>query len=276
MLLFGLHLLFFWWMTGCCQIRYSKVERSRQNTSSRLLRRRRYDMLDFRPLAGLTGALLLVVILGVVATLGFSNTDLANFITNSAKARAQDQETKIASEKATIDLDLYRQIETEKAQAQHEQIQLDLTKQREQNRLDLLEMQELNKIELEQQRLRARQQLELERVTRYTILVVGGCTVMALSTALTYRFVRQNRTVSDTHASRIRYPNATNKPAMAIDRWHNDPTWKQSRVLGARMRELTSRQVSKAMRENPTAVSFKRRKEDEDRKLVDHNWPTTN
>lgn len=192
-------------------------------------------MLDFRPLAGLAGILLLVALLGSMATFGISNTDLANFITNSAEARALDQKTQFESEKAAIDLDTYRQVEATMAQVEQQRILVEAELQKKQAELDLETAKAQYQIELDNQRLAAEQQLKFDLTVRYTFLVIGALAVLILCGGMAYRFVKLEHR---------QYGGKVSDKTGAIrvdDRWHTDPEWRGRQIERARMKEREKR-----------------------------------
>jgi hypothetical protein len=189
-------------------------------------------MYESRPLAGLAAILLLAAVLGAFATFGFSNTDLANTITRSAEARAKDQQTKIDSEKAQVDLEVYRQ----QSQLELEKIQIDKEKQSKQAQIDLAQMQDNYQINAEQQRIRVQQQLEFERLVRLSIL--GGLILIALVLILGfgYRVIKheQLRVIANEQSKAY-------QGKLTINPWRDNPAWKREQIRNARQREQQTR-----------------------------------
>ena len=192
-------------------------------------------MLNFRPLAGLPGTLVVIALLGSMATLGVSNTDLANFITNSAEARALDQKTQAEAQKTSIELEAYRQVENAKAQAEQNRILLEFEMQKKHAELALEQSKAQYQIELEQQRYQAEQQLRWERITRYTFLIIGVLVTLVLCYGMVYRFLKSEQRQS------IGYSGLQINSSVMNHRWHTDPAWKQDQIALARNRERSAR-----------------------------------
>ncbi len=75
-------------------------------------------------LSGIASVVLIAALLGTVAGLAFSGTDLLNFNTSAAQARAIDHDTQIKSQKDAVDLENYKAIKVAQTEAELQKIQL--------------------------------------------------------------------------------------------------------------------------------------------------------
>jgi hypothetical protein len=223
-------------------------------------------MMNLRPLAGLTGILLLVAVLGSMATLGISNTDLANFITNSAEARAIDQKTFMEAEKSNIDIEAYRQIEIAKAQVERDRVLLEFEEQKKQAELDFEQAKVQYQIDLEQQRHRTNQRLMLEKITYYFILITSSLIVLTLWFGLIYRY-KYRKSGQPVETSSIEGENI-----VVNDRWHNDLAWRQQKIELARNNERASR-IRFNTEEDPTLQTFHRPSSADQKEIIWEDLP---
>ena len=164
-----------------------------------------------------------VALLGAVAGLALSETDLLNFNTSAAEANARNAETQAQSARAAIDLDVYRtQREADKAaaeaavQAQQQATALQAFKAaidqqfylvgkatealKQQADVEVYKAQQLAQVDVArakqlaelkawgesqaQERARAVQEMEDKRSTRYAVLAGGGVIVLALAVGI--------------------------------------------------------------------------------------------
>lgn len=181
---------------------------------------------------GLFATVLLIALISAGFGITASSTDVFNYNTSAAEARAKDQQTKIDAEKAAMDLELYRQ----QIQTETEEIRIETERQQKQAELDLARMQDNYRIEAEQQRIKVQQQLELQRLAGFSILGILTLLTITLIIGFAYRFFRRGQLRSIT-GNTLKTPSS--KPIM--DPWHDNLEWKQQQIKLARQREQETR-----------------------------------
>ena len=77
-------------------------------------------------LSGLIGIVLVVAIIAATAGWALCDSDLLNYNTSAAAARAQDQKTQEQTQRAAIDLQYYEAIQATRIQAEQEKLRLEL------------------------------------------------------------------------------------------------------------------------------------------------------
>ena len=181
-------------------------------------------VMNSAPLSGLIGIVLVVVLIGIIAGLAISGSDLLNYNTNAAAARAQDQKTQEQSQRAAVDLQYYKAIQAARTESEKEILRLEL---------------EARQHELEQnlalQRERAEQDLELARLTRYVVLAVGPLATLIVCIGLTAFLIQYGRSLLVL---------AQNEAARAA-LWHA-PAWRAEQIRLAREREGAERETALA------------------------------
>ena len=179
---------------------------------------------NISPFAGLVRVIMTLVSIGVVVGLTLSQSDLTNFITNSARAQAITRQTEIEAEQAEIDLQNYRALKA--AEAEVEQARLQAEAAADARSLD---------IETQFKAQKAIQDLEIERLTGYTWLVItvtaAGLLVLCAGIGLTIAL------------SRIIYSRliAMSAPPVQANPWR-DPMWRKEQIQMARHHEKLMRQ----------------------------------
>ena len=136
-------------------------------------------MVPSQPLAGIVGLVVVVALLGGMAFLGLSGTDLANFNTSAAEARARDQQTSIDAKKAEIDLEAYK-----------ENAELDKEFQQRRHELELQKLEDDLRQQTETQQNLDLVRVEFDRALRLAALITGSLAALMLCAALTYAAVR--------------------------------------------------------------------------------------
>jgi hypothetical protein len=125
------------------------------------------------PLVGLVGIILVVAIIAILGTLGFSSNDILNPNTSAAAAHAKEQEIQTQSQKDIIDLEAYRA--AKKTQTEKEAFDLANYKAIQSARTQA--EQDKTRLEVQARERELEQDIELARLTRYTLL---GGSVLAL------------------------------------------------------------------------------------------------
>jgi hypothetical protein len=77
------------------------------------------------PFSGLVPVILVLVLIGALAALALSGSNLTNFMANRAEAQAMSQQNETNAEKAKIDLQNYQAIQASQVQAQIDKVQAD-------------------------------------------------------------------------------------------------------------------------------------------------------
>lgn len=117
---------------------------------------------NYSPYDGLSKVFLVLIVIGALAALAFTNSDLTNFITNSAKAEGIKQELAIQNLKSIFDFENYKRVEEAKTKAQ----------------LDNIETEKVTNEKLQTQKLQAQAQqvtleLEMSRLFGYGKIGIG-------------------------------------------------------------------------------------------------------
>ncbi|KPL20467.1 MAG: hypothetical protein AMJ93_11885 [Anaerolineae bacterium SM23_84] len=175
-------------------------------------------------LSGLIGIVLVVAIIAATAGWALCDSDLLNYNTSAAAARAQDQKTQEQTQRAAIDLQYYEAIQATRIQAEQEKLRLELeARQRE---LDQ---------NLAYQHKRTERELELARLTRYVLLAVGSLAILIMSIGPTVFLIQHSH-------SRSLVARAEAEAAQTA-LWHI-PAWRVEQIRRAREREIRERETA--------------------------------
>lgn len=181
-------------------------------------------MIESKPFAGLVGLVMLIALLGGLAFLGISNTDMANYNTSAAQARAIDQKTEQEARKAEIDLRAYQQAA---------EIQMEAEKQ--EAALVLQQVAAEQQQKLEHQRALDEMRVGMEMALRLGLMIVGGLAVVITFGALAYLIAR---------FARSRFPEVSRAVI------HEDPELRHLVARLARENEQIKRTLAQAGVEN--------------------------
>lgn len=181
-------------------------------------------MIESKPFAGLVGLVMLIALLGGLAFLGISNTDMANYNTSAAQARAIDQKTEHEARKAEIDLGVYQQSAELRMEAEKQEAALVL-------RQVAAEQQQ----KLEHQRALNEMRVGMEMALRLGLMIVGGLAVVMTFGALAYLIAR---------FARSRFPEVSRAVI------HEDPELRHLVVRLARENEQIKRTLAQVGVEN--------------------------
>lgn len=191
-----------------------------------------FTNMNSTPWAGLAGVLLTVAMISAAAGVALSGTDFLNYNTSAAAARALDQETDFEAQKAAIDLEYYRALQSVQTQSEQEELRL---------------RREALKRELDQrlahERKMANLQIELTRLTRYVVLSVGIAAALILSSGAAAFLVLHGR--SQLASARAK--------AVGADLWR-DPVWRAEQLRRARAVEIAERRATLQQAEQGSAV----------------------
>ena len=154
------------------------------------------------PFAGLVKVILALVIIGVLAGLVLSGSDLANFITNTAKAPGITQKDK-------IDIDDYQRSKDE----------------------DFYHLQQLHAQELQLQSQNAIYVMETTRIVSYVLTGAGVLVAICIAMGIAILLIQFGR-------SRLISAQAQTNQA----RLWKDPTWREQQILIARQKERMMRE----------------------------------
>jgi hypothetical protein len=182
------------------------------------------------PFSGLVSLVLVLVIIGAVAALALSESDLTNFLTNSAKADAIREQNRIQAQKDAIELKNYEALQEIETNLQKEKILADTAAYKRNIEQQLLFQQQQNQQNLELQFQRSNQDLEVSRLTRYVLLGAGVLTMLFISMGLSIFFIQLGR-------SRVI---AVQSVSTLPSRWQ-DPEWRKKQIASARQREIIAR-----------------------------------
>ncbi len=181
-------------------------------------------MVELKPLAGLVGLVMVIAMLGGLAFLGVSNTDLANYNTSAAQARAMDQKTEQEARKAEIDLQAYQQ-----------SVELQMEAEKQEMTLALQQMAAEQQQKLEHQRALDEMRVGMEMALRLGLMITGGLIMVITFGTLAYLMAR---------FARSHFPEVGQ---MVI---HEDPELRHIVVRLARENERVKRTLAQVSMEN--------------------------
>ncbi len=185
---------------------------------------------------GLARVVLIVALLAGMGGAALAGTDLLNFNTSSAAARAQDVETQYRAQKQAIDLEGYRELVAAQTEAEKEVIRLEVGARK----------RELEAA-YEHQLRQAEQDLALERQTRRAELIALILAVLIVGSGLSYYLVQQGRS---------RLLEAQARVEATADPWR-DPSYRADRIRYARLQALAEGKAAAAEPE-PAAPTARR------------------
>jgi hypothetical protein len=212
-------------------------------------------MLNMNPLAGLVGFLLVAAILGGLAFLGFSHTDLANFNISAAQARAMDKQTELNAQKSEIDMSIYKDVEQAQGEAEKEKVQLDLNTQKEQASLLLDQMKASQQQQMQKQQALDQVQIEFEHLVSYTALIIFILVAISISIGLTVLMVQFAKfRFSVKQSDSMNLSNGAHRDM--TDLWHDDLNWRETQVTQARKREQAVRASTIHFRNDEQSLDY--------------------
>jgi len=186
-------------------------------------------VMNSTPLSGLIGIIVVVVLIGTVAGLALADTDLLNFNTSAAAARAQDQETQLQGQKATSDMELYQ---AENA-ATIEKVRSDLANYKAIQAAHTQAEKDKIGLEVTARQRELDQNLALARLTRLVGLTVVALAALIVIGGLGIFLIQYGR-------SRVLLAQAQTTQATM---WDN-PIWRTEQIRQARAREILERQAA--------------------------------
>jgi hypothetical protein len=184
------------------------------------------------PFSGLVPVILVLVLIGGLATLALSGSDLTNFMTNRVKADALAQQTAAAAQKTPIDVETYRLVQTSQAQAQVDKMKADSDYYQKSLDLQTQYQQKLDDQNLQLNYLKTTQEMQTSHITQMILTSAGAIALLlvALGIAVYMVSLTLNRLL-------------TNKKVKKAGSWQ-DPAWKKQQIENSRRREQASRASS--------------------------------
>jgi hypothetical protein len=181
---------------------------------------------------GLAKAFLVIMVVGILAGIALSNSDLTNFITNSAKAEGIRQQNAVQQQKDAVDAENYTVLQKANTQAQLDKIAADTSAYKKSQAQKLQAQAQQAALELEMSRL-----FDYGKIAAGMILAI--C-VSAILFMLTVQFTRSRLVLTQTQVQVKR-----------IDAWQ-DPALRKQEIESARQRERMARTLE--VRQTQTAV----------------------
>jgi hypothetical protein len=197
------------------------------------------------PFNGLVPVILVLVLIGGIAALALSGSDLTNFITNSAKAKGLTQQLEVQAQKDAIDLSNYKALQDSQAQAQAAKTLAEAEAyQRSLEQQAQFQLQQ-NQRALDFQRQEDLLKLEASRFTRMALPVAGALAVLVLSLGGAVCLVQIGR-------SRVM---SSRGAAKTGDVWQ-DNAWKRNQIALARQQERLERSSVLPSSQSETELSI--------------------
>jgi hypothetical protein len=185
------------------------------------------------PYKGFATIIVILVVIGALASLAFTNSDLTNFMTNSAKADGIRQQNAVQQQIDAINTENYKTVEQAKTQAQLDQIAADTaTYKKLQTALEAKTSRQQAALEVETSRL-----FDYGKIAVSIILAVCFSAILLI---LTVQFTRSRLVLVQAQAQ-----------AKRIDT-RQDPIQLKEQIERARQRELMNRESY--LRQTQTAI----------------------
>ena len=159
---------------------------------------------------GLAKVILILVAIGILVGLALTNSDITNFITNSAKAETIKQQNQLQTQKNAIDLEIYKLSVNQQLLAQQEQAEK----------------------ELKFQEQKAAQELEADRLASYFWAGAGIFVNFCVGVGFLILMIQAGRSLLI----------ASQAQAKKIDVWQ-DPVWRKQQIEISRLLERAEREI---------------------------------
>jgi len=134
------------------------------------------------PFSGLVRVIIVLVLIGALAALALTGSDLTNFMANRAKAQAMSQQNEIEAEKAKIDLQNYQTLQAIQVQAQIDKAQADSAAYQRSLEQQMLYEKQLAEQSLQMEGQKATQAMENARIIKIALGI--GAAVLAFLVGL--------------------------------------------------------------------------------------------
>lgn len=181
------------------------------------------------PFAGLVPVILVLVLIGALAALALSGSDLTNFMTNRVKAQALAQQNAISEQKASIDLKNYQALQDSQAQAQINKTVADSAAYQQSLIIQTQHQQQLATQNLQLAALKAAQEMQTTHLIKIILSIAGALAVLLIGMGLTFYLIQLGRS----HLM-------AEKMAKKNDPWH-DLSWRKQQIEISRRQEHLER-----------------------------------
>ncbi len=185
---------------------------------------------NISPFSGLVSVIIVLVLIGAVSALALCESDLTNFLTNSAKADGIKEQNKIKAQKDALELKNYEALQEIELNLQKEKILADSAAYQRQIEQQLLFQQQQNQKNLELQSQKSTQELEISRLTALGFAGAGIVAIICISMGLAIFLIQLGRSRVITVQSNLKLSS----------KW-KDPDWRKKQIALARQRELFNR-----------------------------------